>query len=146
MRLLLGAAVLVPALLAGAAAWQSRRVLIDEAEQRAVKTVTILQQHVASSFEIYHLVFLRVDDFLNSHRGALDPTELQRFLKRLADDVGRISDVYVVDAAGRVISHNRIDPSNPRAIDVSDRDYFLALKNGPQRIAVGAPVSGRGER
>jgi two-component system NtrC family sensor kinase len=146
LKVLLGAAVLVPALLAGLAAWQNLNVLIDQAEQRAVKTAVVLQQHAMATFEIYELVFLRVQDFLRLHRDRLDPSELHAFLKRLDEDVGSIEAVFAVDRAGRVIGHSRFAP--PFEIEVADRDYFIALRDGGERLAVGEPVIGRlsGER
>jgi two-component system NtrC family sensor kinase len=143
LRILLGASVLVPALLAGAAAWQSRRVLIDEAEQRTVKTATILENHVASTFEIYDLVFLRIEDFLRSRHGRPEPTELHEFLARLAKDVGRINGVFVVDANGVVLGRSREAVSRFPDVNVNDRDYFRALKDGAERRFVGAPAIGR---
>ena len=146
LRVLLGAAVIVPALLAGVAAWQTRKVLIEQAEQRAVKTVSILQQHAISTFEIYELVFSRVADFLRSRRDPVDPKELHLFLQRLDLDVGSVEAVFVVDAAGRVVGHSRFGP--PLAVEAGDRDYFVGIKNGAARTFVAEPVIGRlsGER
>ena len=141
LRILMGVSVLVPALLAGMAAWQSLGVLTEEAEQRATKTAVILQNHVASTFEIYDLVFLRVEDFLRMHPA--DSPELHAFLQRISAGVGRINGVYVVDPEGRVVNHSRIEPLRPGALNVSDRDYFVALKSGKVRLSVGAPALGR---
>ncbi|MBI3514865.1 MAG: response regulator [Proteobacteria bacterium] len=146
LRLLLAAAVLVPALLVGVAAWQNRKVLLEEAEQRSIRTTAILQQHAVSTFELYDLAFLRVADFLRSRRQPSDLAELHLFLQRLDLDVGSVDAVFVVDAAGGVISHSRFPP--PLVVDVTDRDYFVALKEGKARVFIGEPVIGRlsGER
>ncbi len=141
LRVLLGAAVIVPALLAGVAAWQTRDVLIEQAEQRAVKTASILQQHAVSTFEIYELVFSRVADFLRSHPDPIDPYELHLFLQRLDLDVGSVEAVFVVDAGGHVVGHSRFPP--PLAVFAGDRDYFLALVKGAARTYLAEPVIGR---
>jgi len=142
LRILLGASVLVPALLAGVAAWQSHGVLIEEAEQRTVKTAAILQNHVASTFEIYDLVFHRIEDFLRLSHGQPDPVELHDFLARLAEDVGRIKGVFVVDSDGRMIGHNRRVLLHAIDLDVRERDYFLALKTAKETVFVGEPRTG----
>src|SRR5262249_35390027 len=100
LRVLLGAAVLVPSLLVGVAAFQHHRVLVEEAEQRTVKAATILGQHTTSNFELYDLVFRRVVNYLDARQSWPEHDVLQEFLSRLDHDLGNVQSVFVVDATG----------------------------------------------
>ncbi|MBV8165917.1 MAG: hypothetical protein JO021_03925, partial [Alphaproteobacteria bacterium] len=141
LRVLLGAAVLVPSLLVGVAAFQHHRVLVEEAEQRTVKAATILGQHTTSNFELYDLVFRRVADYLSARQDWPDHDVLQEFLSRLDRDLGNVQSVFVVDATGAMYAHSRF-PKNPRS-NASDRDYFMALRDREERTYIGAPDVGR---
>src|SRR5690349_13336672 len=125
LRVLLGAAVLVPLLLVGVAALQHRRVLIEEAEQRTAKAAAILGQHTTSSFELYDFVFRRATDFLAAYPQGVDHAALQSFLARLHADLGDVQGVFVLDAKGDMVAHSRFT-ERPQ-INASDRDYFIAL-------------------
>jgi two-component system NtrC family sensor kinase len=141
LRVLLGAAVLVPVLLVAVAGWQHYRVLVEEGEQRTLRTATILQQHTVSSLELYDLVFRRVADHLAASPRWPAHDALQPFLVALDRDLGNVQSVYVVDATGAMYAHSRFT-ENPRS-NAGDRDYFIALRDRGERTYIGAPDVGR---
>ena len=54
-RLLIAAALLIPALLFGAVAWEDRARVLREAEHEALQTVDIFRQHALNVFETHEL-------------------------------------------------------------------------------------------
>jgi two-component system, NtrC family, sensor kinase len=134
-------AVLVPVLLFAAAAWQDKRALVKEAEQRTVKTAAILRQHALATLQIYELIFRQVGSFMAANSGKPDPTALHLLLRGLDDDTGQVDAVFVVDRDGNVIGHSSTPP--PLTIAAGDRDYFVALRDKGEKTFVGTPVTGR---
>jgi len=134
-------AVLVPIVLFVAAAWQDKRALVGEAEQRTVKTAAILEQHALATLQIYELIFRQVEGFLAATPGKPDPLALHLLLRGLDDDTGQVDAVFVVDRDGNVIGHSRTPP--PLSVAVRDRDYFVALRDKGEKIFIGEPITGR---
>lgn len=134
-------AVLVPVLLFAAAAWQDKRALVAEAEQRTVKTAAILRQQALATLQIYELIFRQVGSFIAANSGKPDPTALHLLLRGLDDDTGQVDAIFVMDRDGNVIAHSRTP--RPLAVAAADRDYFVALRDKGEKTFVGAPVTGR---
>jgi two-component system NtrC family sensor kinase len=143
---LLAASIFVPALLFAVAAWQNRVILFDEAGKRAVKTAETLEQNAASTMQLYRIIFLRVEDYMRSHQGMVDTKEFHEFLRQLDEDAGQQNGVFVINPDGVIVAHSRFP--QPTAVIATDRDYFRAIREGGERIAIGVPVAGRlsGER
>ena len=150
LRVLLVASIVVPSLLLAAAAWQDRRVLLEEAERRVEKTVAILEQHATAAFHTYELVFARIDEHLRVAAGRETEDELHAYLAGMDRELNEIGSLFLVDAHGRVTVHSRFDPVPPSS--VLERDYYRALVGddvasrsivGDTGLAVGAPVSGK---
>ena len=152
LRVLLAASLVVPVLLYAGAAWEERQVLLHEAAGRVDKTAEVLEQHAASAFHAYELIFARVDEHL---RAVPDETEAGRhaYLAGIDHELKEVGSLFLLDGSGKVTAHSRYYPVP--ASDASDRDYFriLAAANGPAArvdptldesgLAVGIPVSGR---
>jgi two-component system NtrC family sensor kinase len=134
-------AVLVPIVLFAAAAWQDRRILVGQAEQRTIKTAAILQQQAMATVQIYELIFREVQAYMTATREHPDPRELHQLLRGLDDNVGQVDAVFVIDQTGKVLGHSRAPP--PLSIVTDDRDYFTALRDQGEKTFIGAPVTGR---
>jgi signal transduction histidine kinase len=134
-------AVLVPIVLFAAAAWQDRRVLVEQAEQRTVKTTAILQQQAMATMQIYELIFRQVQAYMTATQGNPDSRELYALLRGLDDNVGQVDAVFVIDRGGKVLGHSRTPP--PLAVAAGDRDYFVALRDRGEKDFIGAPITGR---
>ena len=158
LRGLLGASIVVPGLLYGAAAWQERRILLGEAAARAERTGEVLEQHASAAFHAYELIFARVDEHL---RAAPDEDEAARhaYLSSIDRDLREVGSLFLVDAGGRITAHSRFYPVPPS--NAGDRDYFKVLASAAGAssvsasqadqvpaldeggLAVGVPVTGR---
>jgi two-component system NtrC family sensor kinase len=134
-------AVLVPLVLFAAAAWQDRRVLVEQAEQRTSKTAAILQQQAMATVQIYELIFRQVQAYMGAIQGRPDPRALYLLLRGLDDNVGQVDAVFVIGRDGKVLGHSRSPP--PLSVSAGDRDYFVALRDKGEKNAIGAPVTGR---
>src|SRR5258708_11469513 len=110
LKVFFAVAVLVPVLLFAVAAWQDRRVLFSEAEQRTVKTAAILQQQAMATLQIYELVFRQVDAFIAAKQHNPDPVELHVMLRGLDDDVQQTAAIFVVDRDGTATGHSLTPP------------------------------------
>ncbi|HEX3500633.1 MAG TPA: ATP-binding protein [Stellaceae bacterium] len=141
LKAIFAIAVLVPIVLFAAAAWQDRRVLVEQAEQRTIKTAAILQQQAMATVQIYELIFREVQTYMTATHGNPDSRELYALLRSLDDNVGQVDAVFVLDRDGKVIGHSRSPP--PLSVAASDRDYFIALREGREKNFIGAPVTGR---
>ncbi len=141
LKALFTIAVLVPIVLFAAAVWQDRRVLVEEAEQRTIKTATILQQQAMATLQVYELIFRQVQTFITTAQGNPDPWELYLLLRGLDDNVGQVDAVFVVDRDGKVIGHSRSPP--PLSVTAGDRDYFVALRDKGETTSIGQPIIGR---
>ena len=158
LRGLLAASIVVPGLLYVVAAWQERRLLLDEAAERTDRTAEVLEQQALAAFQAYELIFARVDEHL---RAAPDEDEATRhaYLAGIDRGLKAVGSLFLVDATGRISAHSRFYPVP--ASNAGDRDYFrmLASANGLSEeprseaaptpvldeggLAVGAPVTGR---
>jgi two-component system, NtrC family, sensor kinase len=141
LRAIFTIAVLVPIVLFAAAVWQDRRILVEQAEQRTIKTATILQQQAMATVQIYELIFRQVQAYMGATHGHPDPSALYELLRGLDDNVGQVDAVFVTDDTGKVIGHSRAPP--PLSVAASDRDYFIALHERGEKTFIGAPVTGR---
>src|SRR4051794_8851549 len=63
-RLLIAAALLIPALLFGAIAWEDRARVLRDTEQEALHTVDIFRQHALNVFETHELIAARISEHL----------------------------------------------------------------------------------
>ena len=152
LRLLLVASLVGPALLFVGAAWEERRVVLQEAVGRVDRTAEVLEQHATAAFHAYELIFARVDEHL---RALPDEPEAGRhtYLAGIDHELKEVGSLFLLDASGKVTAHSRFYPVP--VSDASDRDYFqvLAAANTPATrpnraldetgLAVGTPVSGR---
>ncbi len=151
LRVLLAASLLVPAVLLAGAAWQERRVLLDEAAQRADRTAEVLEEHTAAAFHAYELIFARVDEHL---RAVPDEGEAVRhaYLASIDHELREVGSLFLIDATGHITAHSRFYPVP--STDVSDRDYFIMLVPGAigrepsavpdaSGLAIGVPNTGR---
>ena len=136
LRGLLAASLTVPLLLLGIAAWQNYRLEQLRAEERVMIEAGELHEHALNAFRTYALVLSWID----ARTRALDwdeiehSEELHRFLSGL-DTLPQISEVWIADSAGRPRASGRFSPMP--AVDVSDRDYFVAQSERDVGIFVG---------
>ncbi len=123
------AAVLLPLVLFGLAAWESRRVTIRDAEQRVDQTARLLEEHALKVFETHRLAIQAVDGRLSASgiAPATDEPALHRFLNQLQSGLDQIAAITVIDAAGHIEASGSVYPAD-RTQDLSNREWFQALR------------------
>lgn len=123
--LVLGA-LLLPALLYGAIAWQERVIVLEQARQRLQNTTRILAEHAADIFQTYNLV----DEMVGEHVHGMGWTEiassssLHEYLANIVKAEPRITAISLIDPSGTV--RNSSGALSSPDVNVAQRDYFVA--------------------
>ncbi len=140
----LGASVLIPALLFGLAAWQSREQALRDAARSAERISQSIQQHAQNVFDTIRVTMDRIDDRVAdmSIDAMRHSWELHAFLRRVDEELAQIGTIVLADADGmRIASSTEFNPASP--VNLADRDYMKALKAGHAGMYVGETVLGR---
>ena len=126
---LLVISVMLPLVLFSMAALQNRRDVERGAVRRVERDVRILHEQALKVFDTQELMI----DQLNGRLRKLDWSdvgavkELHDQLAHLQALLPQVAAISITDAAGHVRATSRVFPVD-QTIDVSDRDYFKALK------------------
>ncbi len=132
LRVLLVATVAVPAVLLAVDAWVSLDGIDEQMAQDASRVCDIIREHAAKVLNSQELVARRVEDRLD---GMDDETirrsepQLHAALVSIVRDLPQVDSLVVVGRRGQVLVATGAFPV-ARQIDMSDRDYFTALRSG----------------
>ncbi|MBK3804033.1 response regulator [Azospirillum brasilense] len=144
LRILLVAAILVPALLFTAIAWHDYHEAEAEAERNIRKTVLILHEHMQKVFDTVEQVLDRLDErsagMSWDEIGRSD--DLHGYLRTLIEELPQIGVVGLIDPNGAVRNDNRLFPTS--SINVGDREYFRTQAAADAGIFVSEAITGRG--
>jgi two-component system NtrC family sensor kinase len=142
-RRLVLAALLVPLLLFALVAWQDRRSVLRDAQKDVSRMVAIFAQHAQNVFETHALVASRVEEWLRGRSWAeISGSEsLHRQLDALAHQYPQIDSLWLIDGEGKARNSSLVFPIAP--VDISDRDFFTALRDRDVGTFIGRPVIGR---
>lgn len=136
------AAILI---MSGVLLWQLRGQELRHAEAEAISLSHIIAEQTSRSFQSIDLALDIALDRLDQAGKlglGLDEFAVHAMLRSRIVGMPQLRSVFIVDNAGRIRSSALSHP--PPSFDVSDRDYFLALRNNPSLDRhVGAPVSNR---
>lgn len=143
--LLVAAALAIPLLLFGIVAALDRAAVLASAEQGVAATTDVLEAHALNVFETHELIARAVDarigpmswDEIGSSQTLHD--SLNEIERRYPQTLG----IWLVDQAGKLRNSSRVFPVPP--IDLSDRDYFIALEKGDPGTFISHVVTGRVE-
>lgn len=143
LRILWAAAVLVPLLAFGAGAWWLWRGVEAEARARVARTADVLHEQALRAFEAQETVLTVVG---RAARGmGWDEIQASRELHGLMSDLDRgtaaLSGIGLVRPDGRMVAAAARFPLEP--VDVSDREYFRAVRAGAAGSFVGEVVVSR---
>ena len=142
-RALLAASLLIPLLLFGVVAALDRVATLNKAEQGVINTTDIFETHALNVFETHELIATAIDGWLGKMSwddiGSSAP--VNRYLKELAARYPQVLGLWLVDPAGRLRNSSRDFPL--AAIDLRDRDYFVALRDKDVGTFVSGVVMGR---
>lgn len=140
---LLASALTLPAVLFGAVAWQSRSSTMEEAGQRAERTLLILHLQAQNVFETYDLMMDRIADRVRerSWEELRTAEDVHVLLKDLARAHPQIGTALLFDAEGTAQASSVNFPTTP--VNVADRDYWRAFQAGHRGTFIGETVRGR---
>jgi len=129
-----------------------RETTLQTAEVNLTRYSLTVAEQVDRSFKSLDLVLSSVGDYIG-RRGVTDADSYRRemagnetflFLKEKITGLPQVDAVTMIDANGKLINFSRYWPI-PK-VDVSDRDYFKALKADPNlETYISKPVQNRGD-
>lgn len=143
-RLLVSAALVVPAGLFAAAAVHDRATVLKDGEQEITRSVAVMHEHAHKVFETAELVLGRVDDRLRglSWDEVADP-ETNAFLARLKAPLEQAVSVWISDAQGIVRAGSQPWEAGG---NIAERDFFQAQRERDAGIYVSAAFQGKATR
>ncbi|MFC7692040.1 hypothetical protein ACFQY5_23130 [Paeniroseomonas aquatica] len=132
----LAAALLVPALVFGAAAWWNRADVLRGGTDAVERTTSVMHEHVAKVFETADLILDRAEDHLRGlPRGGPGPGTSE-FLSQMKAPLDHIVSIWVSDASGQVLAGSQ---AWDRSVSIADREFFRVHRDQPD---LGTHVSG----
>ncbi|CAN5248268.1 hypothetical protein BH11PSE4_BH11PSE4_32590 [soil metagenome] len=147
MGLLVAALVAMSAMIAS----NLREDTVRSAEIDLNRQTLTLAAQAERSVQSIDLILSSISDYLTaqgvfdraSYRVAMGGEETYRFLKEKLAGLPQLEAITMIDADGKLINFSRYWPIPD--VDVSDRDYFVALsKSSEQMSFVSRPVKNRG--
>jgi hypothetical protein len=128
-----------------------RENTLQTAETSLARYSLTLAENADRSFKSVDLVLSSVADYIarkgviddDTYHAAVSDRETHFLLREKIAGLPQIDALTVIDASGKLLNFSRYWPIPD--VDISDRDYFKALKadDGPQSF-VSAPVQNRG--
>lgn len=142
-KLLIAAAISVPALLFMTIVWQDYKSIISSAQTEVSRTVKAFEQHALNVFETHQLVAERINDHLKdmSWEEIEQSRELSRYLSKIEKQYPQVSAIWLADPSG--IIRNASVALPPAPVSVADRDYFHALRSNDHDLFIGHIVKPR---
>jgi len=134
LRLLLLGSILAPLLVLLGGSYVAYKTTLDHARTDLIETVAIAEENIVKVLDTHALVAARVSDLL----GGLSDEAIRAREKELHDslrlqiaDLPQVETAWAVDRTGHLLVGARNFPSG--SLDLSDRDYFRALREpGPE--------------
>ena len=143
---LLAAAIALPLAIFAAAATISWRQTQIDAQDRLQRNLGTVYEHALKVLETVELADRYLDEMLNDASDAdirANEDAFHRRLKSLTDILPQFADIWIVDPDGHPVVAGTVFPI-PRALDLSDRDYFRVQKNNEvQGLYIGNVVTAR---
>jgi two-component system NtrC family sensor kinase len=143
LHLLMVASIIVPAAGFLFAAWFDWRETRAQAVQQAERSVQILREHALKVIEAHELIIDDVEDRLKGldWPGIRASVDVYNHIARLARRQHLVTSIVLIGPDGQPGNVSNQFP--PPVVDMSDRDYFIAAKQGQRGTIIGEPVQGR---
>ncbi len=137
--------ILSGALLAGISS--VRQSMLAQAEERATSLARLVATHAQSIFDTVDLTLVDMIDEVDTtllredrEMPAAARESIERSLLRHQQRFPKIVALFVADRNGQVVAHSS---GSPAGLKVTDRSYFLALKNGAPGPVISEAIKGR---
>src|SRR5947209_2606886 len=138
LRLLLLGSILAPLLVLVGGSYLAYKTTVDHARTDLIETVAIAEENVIKVLDTHALVAARVSDLL----GGLSDEAIRAREKELHDslrlqiaDLPQVETAWAVDRTGHLLVGGRNYPAG--GLDLSDRDYFRALREPGPEVYIG---------
>jgi len=144
LRLLIAGTVIVPIVLFAIAAWISYQDHFADAEDRLLRTSALMQEHAAKVFETFEVTERYMEEVfgdVSNDQIRAHEAEYNARIRNFIRDLPQLRDLWVIDGNGHPLVSGTVYPM-PQ-LDVSDRDYFRALKNSDITTHVSEVVQAR---
>ncbi len=140
LKLMMVASLVLPAVLFAFAAYVSYRNFERVSDERIERSLDILHEHALKVLQTVERTFAEInevtrgmsDDDIRMNEGPLHAR-----LRRIVDALPQLQGIALVDRDGRPLVSSNLQPVS-RTVDLSDRDYFVAQKNGDAGTYVSA--------
>jgi signal transduction histidine kinase len=135
--------VLAPLLLFGAYAAVSYSAAFRDAEARAGHIAGVLQEHAERVFETIALALGNTQGMLanRSDEEIRTSRDLWNSLRSIQSAGPQLGSIFVLGPDGSDLLNSRAFPAP--GVDFSDRDYFLAQRNGDKGLYLGGAYTGK---
>lgn len=139
-QILVAAALLVPSVLFGAAAWQSLREARREGAEVVQRTVAIMHEHARKVFETEELALSLIEERISD----LPPEEVgspftSEFLQRVKAPMEQAVSAWIAGPDGTVLAGTQPWPPGSK---IESRDFFQMHKAGEAGTYISAPFTG----
>ncbi|WP_207540410.1 hybrid sensor histidine kinase/response regulator [Sabulicella rubraurantiaca] len=145
LRVLALLALAVPAALLAAYALFSRDFHRREAEGQVTRTLDLLHEHGSKVFDTYEILLAYADELvrgLDDDQLRENEAEISGRLQRFRQSLPQVQNIWVIGPTGLAMASTQILPV-PRDLNVSDREYFRALRDGETDLVISDVLRGR---
>jgi len=140
-RLLLAAALLVPAILFGGAAWQDYGAVLREGRATITRTTAIMHEHARKVFETEELMLALVDQRVDGQTwSTISDPATSAFLRQLKEPMEQAVSVWIADGTGAIRAGSQ--PWEPGS-GIASRDYFNVHRTGSVGTYISEQFIGR---
>jgi two-component system, NtrC family, sensor kinase len=139
LRILAGAALLLPLLLFLFASWLSYRATQALADERIERSLEVMQEQALKVFQSMNLALNSIDDLLGAlseREIAADEARLHQRLRQIQRELPEVQSIWIFGPAGHPQVITREYPA-PESTDFSTEDYFQGPRDGQAGVYVG---------
>ncbi|MFN3657830.1 MAG: ATP-binding protein [Pseudolabrys sp.] len=145
LRLLVAASIVLPLTILAIAGWISYHQHFNDAEDRLSRTVGMMHEHAVKVFETFEISERYLEELL----GRADDDTIRRNeaeysgrIRSFIQNLPQLRDLWVINGEGLPLVSGSVYPMPPN-LDLSDRDYFRAQKNGTVDTYISEVVDAR---
>ena len=140
---LIAASLILPPIFFGLIAYQSRTTTLAAADQQLMGTVRLLREHAEKVLETDELAMQRVDRLIAgmSWDDIANSGSLHQQLSQLDEQLEQVQGIFLVAPDGSVANSSRT--LSVPSVNLGDRDYFSALRNGFPGVFISSTYRGR---
>jgi two-component system, NtrC family, sensor kinase len=138
IRLAMAAAILVPCAVFAFASWTAYRNLHLLADERLLRSLDVLQEEAAKTFELTNLTMSNASDLVAGMSGGdihQNGERLHGQFKKYSDAVAVIQSIWIYGADGHALVSSSVFP--PPTQSYADRDFFVAHVKGEAGVYYG---------